>query len=97
MRVIGQAQLAQGSGVDELLKYKKSELDQANYYQSVLEKSKEREMRKKEMEMQSANNQNNAQIQESLEREKINLKREELLARLKISKDQLAIAKENKP
>jgi len=33
----------------------------------------------------------------TLEREKPQLKREELLARLKISKDQLAIAKENKP
>jgi hypothetical protein len=97
MKVIGQSQFGQGSGIDELIKYKNTELDKMNYYQSILDKAKQADLTQQRDQANMESNRVKEENKTTLEREKLQLKREELLARLKISKDQLAIAKENKP
>jgi hypothetical protein len=97
MKVIGQSNLAQGTGLDDLLRYKESEIAERSYYQEILDKARQSDNDKESRLEKLRTQREEAKTRAQVESEKNQVKREEIMARLKISQNQLAIAKENKP
>ena len=97
MKVIGQSNLAQGTGLDDLLKYKQSEMAEKSYYQDILDRARESD-NQRDLNRDKVNSKREEALNKaSVESEKLQVKREEIMARLQVSQNQLKIAKENKP
>ena len=97
MRALGSTQFAQGTGLDDILKLKQQQLKEESYYQDILDKAKTNQLKKEQLNSQLTGEQSLMESKESIEREKIKLEREKNLTKLKISDNELKIAKENKP
>jgi hypothetical protein len=96
MRVVGQSSFGQGTGVEELLNLKKADLAEKDYYMSVLNQAKEAESQRGAMREKLKADRLTNDTNESLRREELQVKREEIAAKLKISKDNLKVAVVNK-
>lgn len=96
MKVIGQSNFGQGTGLDDLMKLKQSELQEKDYYQSIIAKARENQVKRDEMTSRYQDSQEARNSSESIKEKELQVKREEIQARLKIAEKQLEIAKENK-
>lgn len=96
MKVIGQSSLAQGTGLDELIKLKNLEMQEKDYYNSIVQQAQANLQNRESSREEIRNSELKRMSDANLEREKLKLKREEIAAKLKISKTQLDIARENK-
>ncbi len=96
IRTIGQSQLAQGNGVEELLKLQQTDLNEREHYQSILDKVNNRHLAldNNYQDRQSAQDEQNSR--QNLEREKLKVEREKNLVKLKVADKALEIAKVNK-
>lgn len=97
MKVIGQAQFRQGGGLEVLTELKNQQIKEDSYYQELLNKAKERSLKQAEEANNALDAQESRSAQRSLEQEKLKIEREKILAKLKVSKDQVHIAEVNKP
>jgi hypothetical protein len=96
IKVIGQSQFSEGGGFDELMKLKEAQDKQKNYYYDLINKTTQNGLQRDQMQNQNNLSQREQDSKLELEREKIQLGREKILADLKKSQTMLAIAKENK-
>lgn len=97
MRALGSTQFAQGSGLDEILKLEQQQLKRDSYYQDIIQTAQANQLKKEQLNNQQSSNQSNIDSKESIERERLKVEREKNLTKLKISENELKIAKENKP
>lgn len=97
MKVVGQSQLAQGGGVEELLKLEQSDLQSREYYQGIINKARENQAKDAEMNYKQEDSASNRDHLVSIKNKELQVKREEIMARVKVSDNALKIAKENKP
>lgn len=95
-RALGSSQFAQGNGIEEITKLKQVQLKEDTFYQSILEKAQANQLKKEQLNTQSTNSDLSRQQEDSLEREKLKVEREKIMAKLKVSKNELDIAKVNK-
>ena len=96
MRVIGASSFSEGTGYEELVKLQELQNKQDNHYRDMLTRISERES-KQGLDAASKNQaQADSNLKAELEREKMQLEREKILAKLKESQNNLAIAKVNK-
>lgn len=97
MKVISATTFAQNTGLEELTKLKQQQLKEDSYYQDILRKAQERQLKKEQVSREELTNTQTLQSQEGLEQEKLKVEREKIMAKLKVSDNELRIAKENKP
>lgn len=97
LRALGSAQFAQGDGLNEITKLKQQQLKEDSYYQTILQKAQENQLKKEQMNLQQDSEEAVLNQEGNLERERLRVEREKIMAKLKISQNELAIAKENKP
>ena len=95
-RALGSAQFAQGSGIDEITKLKQVQLKEDTFYQSILEKAQANSLKKEQLNTQSTINDLSREQEDSIERERLKVEREKIMAKLKVSKNELEVAKVNK-
>jgi hypothetical protein len=96
IKVVGQSQFSEGGGVDELVKLQAAQLKQDQYYQSIIDAAQAKRLKQDELAHSKSKDQAQLNQDKDLEQQKIDLEREKNLTRLKISQDQLKIAKVNK-
>lgn len=97
MRALGSTQFAQGTGLEDILNLRKQQLNEESYYQDIIQKAQANQLKKEQLNNQLSANQSILDSKESIEREKIEVEREKNRTKLKISDNELKIAKENKP
>ena len=97
IKVIGQSQFSEGNGYEELMKLRDQQLKEDSYYREMINKANERSLKEREIEDNNRINKQGMDSKEELEREKIQLQREKILADLKKSQNDVLIAKVNKP
>lgn len=97
MRALGSTQFAQGSGIDEITKLKTQQLKEQSYYQDILQKAQEKQLKKEQLSMEQESQASLLNQEDTLEKERLKVEREKIMAKLKISDNELKIAKENKP
>jgi len=97
IKVIGQSQFAQGGGVEELIKLEKQDLNEREHYQSILDKSRNRQLTQETNQITRENASKEMQEKSNIEDKRFQLEREKIMAKLKIAETELAIARENKP
>jgi len=95
-RALGSSQFAQGNGIDEITKLRQVQLKEDTFYQSILEKAQANQLKKEQLNTQSTSNDLSREQEDSLEREKLKVEREKIMAKLKVSKNELEVAKVNK-
>jgi hypothetical protein len=96
MKVVGQSVFAQGGGVEELQKLEAMELDRKDYYNKVLQAAQQNQQLTAESQLDRQSSDLKSKQDADLKRQELALKYQDIQARLKISANQLAIAKENK-
>lgn len=96
-KVIGATTFAQNTGLEELNKLKQQQLKQESYYQDILNKATEKQLKREQLSRQELSNSQSLDSKESIEQEKLKVEREKIMAKLKVSNNELEIAKENKP
>lgn len=97
MKVIGATTFAQNTGLEELNRLKAQQLKEDSYYQTILQRAQANQLKKEQLNNELTSNSEALESKESLERERLQVEREKNLTRLKISDNELKIAKENKP
>lgn len=97
LRVIGQAQFKMGDGVEEIQRLKAQQLKEDSYYQSILERAQDRILKQTQEASQFIRDKETNDIQKSLKEKELDIKRENNLTKLKVSKDNVHIAEVNKP
>jgi len=96
IKVIGQSQFSEGGGFDELMKLKEAQDKQRNYYYDLVNQSTQQGLAREQAQNQNSLSQREQDTKFDLEREKIQLGREKILADLKKSQNDVIIAKVNK-
>ena len=96
LRALGSTGFAQGGGVEEITKLKAQQLKEDSYYQSILDKAKAGQLKKEQLANQSLANKEVLDQQDTLERERLQVEREKIMAKLKVSQNELEVAKVNK-
>lgn len=96
IKVVGQAQFSEGNGVDELLKLEEHQQKQRNYYSDLINQASERSLKKQQMIDDSNLSSKELQNKTDLEKEKLQVEREKILAGLQKSQNDVKIAKVNK-
>jgi len=96
IKVIGQSQFSEGGGFEELMKLKEAQDKQRNYYYDLVNQSTQQGLAREQAQNQNSLSQKEQDAKFDLERQKIQLGREKILADLKKSQNDVIIAKVNK-
>lgn len=96
LKVIGQAQLSEGNGYEELLKVKALQEKEKNSYMKMMNDHSKDAFERNQSQTQMQNSQNESQAKFDLEREKLEVQKSKILADLKKSQNEVLIAKVNK-
>lgn len=96
IRVVGQSQFSEGSGVEELIKLQEQQQKQQNYYSDLLNKAAEKQHQRQQFANDNALAEKELGSKEQLEKEKLQVEREKILAGLQKSQNDVKIAKVNK-
>lgn len=101
IKAVGQSQFSEGNGINELVRLRELQLKEDSYYDRITSNIRtsnlEGELKNREMDSKLQVKENERTSNEFIQREKIQLEREKILARMKASNDAVIIAKENKP
>lgn len=97
MRALGSTQFAQGSGLEDITKLKAQQLKEQSFYQDIIQKAQAKQLKEEQLSFEQERNQSVLNQEQTLERERLRVEREKIMAKLKISDNELKIAKENKP
>lgn len=96
LRALGSTGFAQGNGVEEITKLKTQQLKEDTFYQSILQTAQANQLKRQQLATQSTDNGLALQQEDTLERERLKVEREKIMAKLKVSQNELEVAKVNK-
>ena len=95
-RALGSTGFAQGDGLEQIAKLKSQQLKEDSFYQDILDKARTNQLKKEQLNNQMISEDKNREQTDSIEKQKIQLQREKIMAQMKDSENRLEIAKVNK-
>jgi vacuolar-type H+-ATPase subunit I/STV1 len=96
MKTIGASDFAKESGYDDLMRLRESQLKQQNFYQSLLNDTNKRNQENEQTYFDQTHKTKEQNERVAIEKEKLQVQREQIAARLQDSNNRLKIAKVNK-